>query len=143
MKEKIRQYVNYQFRFDKREEIEEIKEEITANLIDRYNEYLDSGKSTEQAYIEAIKSMGDFSDNPENDISSEYSIKPSIPDILLLCSTILSIFGLLIILFSNVTGTIVTVISIVLFSGSAYYLYSYSQYIRKEEMNIEKHNLLL
>jgi hypothetical protein len=143
MEAKIKQYVDYQFRFDKREDLAETKEEIIANLIDRYHEYLNEGSTPEAAYIEAIKSVGDFTNNPVNDIPNEYSIKPSVPDILLLCSTILSIFGLLIYLFSNITGTIITVISILLFSSSAYYLYSYSQYVRKEEMNIEKHHLLL
>ena len=143
MEEKIKQYVNYQFRFDKREDIDDLKEEIIANLIDRYNEYLSSGKNPEEAYITAIKSMGDFSENPINDISPEYSIKPSIPDILLLCSTILSVFGLLIILFNVIVGTITTAISIILYSASSHYLYSYSQYVRKEYKDIEKHNLLL
>lgn len=143
METKIKQYVDYQFRFDNREDIDDLKAEITANLIDRYYEYLNSGKSPNEAYVEAIKSIGDFSENPLNEVANEYSIKPSIPDILLLSSTILSIFGLLIFFFSGVVGTIITVISIVLYSASSYYLYSYSQYVRKEDKDIEKHHLLL
>jgi len=57
MHDKIRQYVNYQFRFDERNDIEELKEEIIANLIDRYEEYRQKGLTEEEAYIEAIKSM--------------------------------------------------------------------------------------
>lgn len=143
MHDKIRQYVNYQFRFDERNDIEELKEEIIANLIDRYEEYRQKGLTEEEAYIEAIKSMGDFSQHEYNKISEEYSIKPQIPDILLMCGAILSIFGMILTLFNGIVGTIITAISILLFSGSAYYLYSYSQYIRKQYMDIEKHNLLL
>ncbi len=143
MHDKIRQYVNYQFRFDERNDIEELKEEIIANLIDRYEEYRQKGLTEEEAYIEAIKSMGDFSQHEYNKISEEYSIKPQIPDILLMCGAILSIFGMILTLFNGIVGTIITAISILLFSGSAYYLYSYSQYIRKQHMDIEKHNLLL
>ncbi len=143
METKIRQYVNYQFRFDNRSDIEELKEEIIGNLTDRYHEYLNNGKSPEDAYIEAIKSLGDFSDKRYNEIPDEYSFKPSVPDILLLSGAILSVFGLLFTFFSNVIGAIVTAISIILFSGAAYYLYSYSQYVRKQFMDIEKHNLLL
>jgi len=143
MHDKIRQYVNYQFRFDERSDIEELKEEIIANLIDRYEEYRQKGLSEEEAYIEAIKSMGDFSQHEYNKISDEYSIKPQIPDILLMCGAILSIFGMILTLYNGVAGTIITAISILLFSGSAYYLYSYSQYIRKQYMDIDKHNLLL
>ncbi|QVK17577.1 hypothetical protein KHQ81_12060 [Mycoplasmatota bacterium] len=87
--------------------------------------------------------MGDFSENKMNDIPNEYSVKPSIPDILLMSGAILSIFGLLITFFSAVAGIIFTALSILLFSGSAYYLYSYSQYVRKQYMDIEKHNMLL
>ncbi len=143
MEEKISQYVNYQFRFDKREDIEDLKAEIIANLLDRYHENLNTGKTSDEAYVAAIKSMGNFSENKVNMVSEEYSIKPSIPDILLLSGAILSIFGLLITMFNAVVGTIITAISIILFSGAAYYLYSYSQYVRKEQMDIEKHNKLL
>lgn len=143
MEDKIRKYVDYQFRFDKRENLDDLKEEIVANLLDRYHEYLRNGKDPQEAYIEAIKSMGDFTEDHSNEIPSEYSFKPTIPDILLMCSTIMSIFGLIIFFLSNIIGTIITAISIITYSCSAYYLYSYSQYVRKEEMDIEKHNLLL
>lgn len=143
MEEKIKNYVNYQFRFDNRDGIENLKEEIIANLIDRYHENIKVGKNPEEAYVEAIKSMGDFSENKINDIPEEFSVKPSIPDILLMSGAILSVFGLIITLFSAICGAIITAISIILFSGSAYYLYSYSQYVRKQYMDIEKHNMLL
>lgn len=143
MEKKIKEYVNYQFRFDNREDIEDLKAEIIANLIDRYYEFLEKLNNPEQAYIEAIKQMGDFTDGEGIQIPEDFSIKPSIPDILLLAGAILSIFGLILVLYHAVVGTIITAISILLFSGSAYYLYSYSQYVLKNYMDIEKHNILL
>lgn len=143
MEEKIRKYVDYQLRFDERDDIDDLKSEITTNLIDRYNEYIASDNSPEEAYISAIKYMGDFSENKINAISEEYDMKPSIPDVLLMSGAILSIFGLCITMFSPVTGTLVTALSILLFSSSANYLYSYSQFVRKQYMDIDKHNMLL
>ena len=143
MEKKIKDYVNYQFRFDNREDIEDLKAEIIANLIDRYYELLEKLNNPEQAYIEAIKQMGDFTNGEGIKISEDFSIKPSIPDILLLAGAILSIFGLILVLYHAVVGTIITAISILLFSGSAYYLYSYSQYVLKNYMDIDKHNILL
>lgn len=143
MENKIRLYVEYQLRFDKRDDIEELKEEIIVNLIDRYNDHLTKGLSEDEAYVSAIKSMGNFTESNDNKVSEEYSIKPSIPDVLLMSGAILSIFGLIITILNTVTGTIITSVSILLFSGSAYYLYSYSQYVRREYMDINKHNLLL
>jgi hypothetical protein len=140
---KIRNYVHYQFRFDQRDDIEDLKEELIANLIDRYHEELSSGKTEEEAYITSIKSIGDFSRDVKDDIPQEYSVKPSIPDILLMSGAILSVFGLLLTLFNAIVGTVITALSILIFSSAAYYLYSYSQYVRKEEMDIEKHHLLL
>jgi len=130
MEDKIREYVNYQFRFDNREDIEEMKEEIIANLIDRYHEYLKEGKSKQEAYIEAIKQMGNFA-NVEEDIDNEFSLKPSIADVSLVVAMILSVFGLLLLFMNFLAGAITTVISIVCFSSASYYMYANSQYIRK------------
>lgn len=142
MEDKIREYVNYQFRFDNREDIEEMKEEIIANLIDRYHEYLKEGKSKQEAYIEAIKQMGNFA-NVEEDIDNEFSLKPSIADVSLVVAMILSVFGLLLLFMNFLAGAITTVISIVCFSSASYYMYANSQYIRKNYMDIEKHNIIL
>jgi len=143
MEQKIREYVNYQLRFDKRDDIDELKEEIIANLTDRYNDLLNQYNDQEKAYVEAIKQMGDFSGNCFNNVPDDFSIKPSIPDIALLIGAILSVFGLLFLFINTALGAVITVISIITFSGTAYYLYSYSQYVRKNHMDIDKHNALL
>ena len=143
MESKIKQYVDYQFRFDQREDLEDLKAEIIANMIDRYNENLKKGKDEETAYIDAVKSMGDFSEHKANHIPAEYSVKPSIADTLLMCGAILSIFALILTITSLVIGTLITALSIITFSGAAYYLYSQSQFIRKEELDIKKHHVIL
>lgn len=142
MKNKIREYVEYQFRFDKSDETKDLIEEIVANLCDRYDEFLLKFHNEEKAYLEAIKQMGDFNIKPEI-ISDEYSLKPSWPDITMIISVVLAIFGLLITFFSLLMGTIITAASISLYAASCYYLYSYSQYIMKNEKDINKHNSLL
>ncbi|HHU56311.1 MAG TPA: hypothetical protein GXZ48_06470 [Acholeplasmataceae bacterium] len=139
MEQKIKDYVDYHFRFDTRDDIEELKAEIIANLIDRYHDNLKSGKDKEEAYIDAIKQMGDFNTEEAN----EYKIKPSIADVSLLIASILSVFGLLIMFVNMLVGSLITVISIGAFSGASYYLYSNSQYYKQNYMDIETHHLLL
>jgi hypothetical protein len=142
MKNKIKEYVQYQFRFDKSDETKDLIEEIVANLYDRYDEFLLKYHDEEKAYLEAIKQMGDFHVKPEI-ISDEYSLKPSWPDISMIVSVILAIFGLIITLISILIGAIITAASISIYAASCYYLYSYSQYIMKNEKDITKHNSLL
>ena len=143
METKIKQYVNYQFRFKSDVETEDLKAEIIANLIDRYHENLERGYDEEKAYVEAIKQMGDFSSEFKDKVSKEYSIKPHIVDVVLLCATVLAIFSTVLLLFSIVAGTILTAISIALYGSGAYYLYANAQYVKKENKDIEKHNILL
>lgn len=143
MENKIREYVNYQFRFREPSEVEDLKEEVILNLIDRYQENLKIYNDEDKAYIEAIKQMGDFAKEDKNQIPEEFTIKPSFPDILLVCGMILSIFGLMLTLINTIAGTIITSISIITYASACYYLYSYSQFVRKNYMDIEKHNILL
>lgn len=141
MEEKIRQYVNYRFRFDRRPDVEELKEEIIANLIDRYYEKLNAGKTEEEAYVESIPSMGNFSEY--DNVPYEYSFKPSFSDIFLVCSVMTSIFSSLLTFVSSALGILVLMLSMLFFGSAARYLYAYSQYVRKEELDIPKHNLLI
>lgn len=141
MEEKIRQYVNYRFRFDRRPDVDELKEEIIANLIDRYHEKLNEGKMEEEAYREAIQSMGNFSD--QDHVPYEYSFKPSLFDLFQVIAVITSVFSVIATLLSITFGTTLVLISMLFFGMAAYYFYSYSQYVRKEELDIPKHHLLL
>jgi hypothetical protein len=141
MEEKIKQYVSYHFRFDPREDVESIIEEVTSNLIDRYYELLEKTNNEQKAYIEAIKSMGSF--KSKDDIPELYKLKPDWADIAFIVSAILSIFAVIAMFIDSTLGFVLTLSSILLFSGAAYYFYAQAQYTRKEELDIEKHNIYL
>lgn len=144
MEEKIIEYVNYRFRFRKGKDVEESKAEIIANLTDRYYDLLKEGKSMQEAYVEAIRSFGSFTDDLTGESAdNDFNVKPSLADIALVVGAILSVFGVFTSLISFTLGLILTIISILCYAGGAYYLYSYSQYVKLQELDIEKHNLTL
>lgn len=63
MEEKIRRYVDDVFsKVKDAESLRELKEELTANLIDKWNDLIKQGKSAEEAYREAIQSVGGAAD---------------------------------------------------------------------------------
>jgi hypothetical protein len=140
MIKKIREYVNYQLRFDHSEDVEEKKEEIIANITDRYEEILKDTHDRQYAYIEAIKSMGDFTSN-STEIQDSY--KPKAAEMFLLSGLILAVFSLLLMMFNPVIGGIVVMLSIVFFSTGAMYLYQESQYVKDKEFDIDKHHAYL
>ncbi|XMB71504.1 hypothetical protein RJI07_05155 [Mycoplasmatota bacterium WC30] len=139
MLQKIREYVFYQLRFDTESGNEELKEEIISNISDRYDEFYDKTKDKNYAYVQAIKSMGDFTEGKNQEAASR-AYKPSIPELFLISGVILAVFGLVIVLFSVLVGAIVIMLSILAFSVGASYLYQESQYIKEVEFDIEKHN---
>jgi hypothetical protein len=139
MKNKIREYVYYQLRFDEDKGNEELKEEIISNINDRYDEIFEKTKDDNIAYIRAIKTMGDFTEG-KNLESAKSAYKPSIPEMFLIAGVILAIFGVIIVFFSNIAGGIITMLSIVSFSVGSNYIYQESQYIKNVEFDIEKHN---
>jgi len=129
--EKLKSYVDYYFRFDEREDIEEVKAEVLGNLIDRYEEYLEK-YDEEKAYVEAIKSMGDFKVN--DDIVED----PLLVDTGLLISLVTAIFALIGILFNNILGVVLVMVSISLFVASAYILVGKAKVFIEEEKDIER-----
>jgi hypothetical protein len=139
MKDKIRKYVEYQFRFQNDQETKELIEEIVANLCDRYDALYQSYLDEDKAYLEAIKQMGEFKMNHEKG----EAIKPSIMDMFLVVSIILAIFGLIIIFFHLLTGIIITALSIILYAIASNHLYQLANYAKIKEMDIEKHHMLL
>jgi hypothetical protein len=132
MNEKLKAYVDYYFRFDEREDIEEVKAEVLGNLMDRYEEYLDKYEDEQKAYVEAIKSMGDFKEE------EELVEDPMFVDTGLLVSLVTAIFALIGVLFSNVLGIVVLMVSISLFVASAYILVGKAKVFIEEEKDIEK-----
>ncbi len=139
MIQKIREYVYYQLRFDTTKGNEEVKEEIISNISDRYDEFFEKTKDENYAYIQAIKSMGDFTEGKHKEAETK-AYKPSIPEMFLISGVILAVFGSLIVFFSVFAGTIVIMLSIITFAVGASYLYQESQYIKEVEFDIEKHN---
>jgi len=63
MEEKLKRYVEKTFEnAPKTKKTQELKEEIIANLLDKYNDIKKTGKTEEESYNNAISSMGDVSE---------------------------------------------------------------------------------
>ena len=143
MKLKIKQYVDHYFRFDKRPDLESLKEEIISNLCDRYDEALSEGLSEQDAYIKAVKSMGDFQAATYYNTEEQTSVLPGVPEYLLPISAILAVFGFILIFLNGIVGGILTAISIALYAVGGYYLYNKAMVVKNQEMDIELHNSYL
>lgn len=135
MKNRIKEYADYHFRFDGRDNIDEVKDEMISNLIDRYNDYVTEGKKEEEAYIETIKYLGEISQTEED--SFDTGGKMSWALIAMVTVTALSYSAALLSLFSSLIGLITTMISIVLFATAGYHLYVSSQFEKKEKYDLE------
>jgi hypothetical protein len=140
MREKIRVYVEHQFRFKKDEATKELIEEIVANLEDTFDAIKIKNENDELAYIETIKKMGDFH---QSDEKPKEVIKPSLIDTFLVISVILSIFGLLLVFFNVLIAFFITTTSIILYAASSNHLYQLAEFAKNKEMDIEKHNIHL
>lgn len=63
MKDQIRQYVDSLFAdIIDTKQLHELKEEISANLLDKINDYIAGGDSREAAFQKAVSSLGDMSE---------------------------------------------------------------------------------
>ena len=63
MNEKLRNYIEFLFEdAPKTKEVIELKEEMLQNLIDKYNDLVSEGKTSEAAYNIATASIGDVND---------------------------------------------------------------------------------
>jgi len=60
MKEQLTQYVNLLFAGN--DDVEEIRQEILQNTLDRYDDLIAQGKSPESAYRQAISGIGDINE---------------------------------------------------------------------------------
>lgn len=139
MKSKIEQYVNHYFRFDKRDGLESLKEEIIGNLCDRYDAGIQSGLNEQDAYLSAVKSMGDFN-APSIDSTENTSVLPGVPEYLLPVSAILAVFAFILIFLNGIVGGVLTAISIAMYAVGGYYLYSKAMVVKSKELDIELHN---
>ena len=58
MKEKIKSYIDYLFA-NAPDGTEEMKEDIMSNTLDKYDDFIASGKSEEEAFNAAVAGIGD------------------------------------------------------------------------------------
>ncbi len=135
MHKKIRDYVGFKLRSDQSKDREEKKEEIISNIIDRYDELYEDTKDKSYSYVEAIKTFGEFPAD-SNDVDL---YKPQVAEMFLVSATVISVISLIVTLLSGVAGAIVVGISITLYAVGAVYLYQYSQFIQREEYDIQKY----
>ncbi len=142
MEDKIRKYVEYHFRFKKGKEKDELVEEVYTNLLDRFNALKEDYGDEEKAYRETIARMGDFS-KIEADDNPEYSLLPRVYDVGLIVALALSVFGLVAIFLHSSLAFILTVVSIVIFVASAYYIYHKAQYEKNVNGDIDTFHLYL
>ena len=141
MEKKIKEYVHHYFRNDRREDIDSLINEIIANLLDKYHHYLQSGDDEETAYVNTIKSMGDFFDQTQT--SSEYNLKPTWADVALVVSIVLGVFSVVSLVLASSLAYILIILSIGSFGAAAYFLYASSQYALLQDCDVLAHNLLL
>ncbi len=67
MKNKVKNYVDYLFKdIKENKQLRELKEEISANLLDKVNDYISSGLNEEGAFDKAVSGLGDMSELIEN-----------------------------------------------------------------------------
>ena len=63
MRERLRYHVDLVFqRAPKNEKVDELKEELLQNLYEKYDDLISEGKSHDEAYTAAIRSIGDVSE---------------------------------------------------------------------------------
>ncbi len=142
MEDKIKAYVTYQFRFKKGEEKTQLVEEVLSNLLERYETLKETYQDEERAYRETIARVGDFS---SLDVEKEprYTLSPGLYDVGLLVAMVLSVFGVVALVLQGGLAFIITMISVVLFVGSAYYTYHKAQYEKDVNGDIELFHLYL
>ena len=137
MQQKIVDYVNYQFRFDQRENVEAIKQEMIVNLTDRFQDLVDQGLDEKAAYIETVKRLGHIEETIESQVNPLYIEKPTRSLIAMITVSVLAIGGLVLSVISNLVGLVVTLGSVGVFATASYALYADSQHKRAIEYDID------
>lgn len=142
MEDKIRKYVAYHFRNKRGKEKDDLIEEVTSNLLERFEELKDTYDDETRAYRETIARMGDFTD-VDRDYNPAYTLTPELHDAGLLVGVVLGLFGLVAIFLHASLAFLLTVVSIVLFVSSAYYTYHKAQYEKTVNGDIDRFHLYL
>lgn len=139
MKDKLRIYVEYEFRFNEERNKEALVDEAYNNLLKRYETLKEKYGDENRAYRETIEELRAERDS-EKKVGRPYSSMPKLYDVGIVVALILSIFGILAFFVSAGLAFVLAVISIVLFGGSAYFMYHRAQYEKNENGDIERFN---
>ncbi len=141
MKKKIESYIAYEFRnIEKTDEVLEAMEEAYANLSDFYDDLIAKGKDQEEAYIESIKRLGEFSKEFTKKEKVEYAVKPKWADTLLVISVVFGIASLPVLFLNLLIGSLLLMVSAGCFSVSAYFLYENANFALVEKKDLYYHN---
>lgn len=141
MKKKIESYIAYEFRnIEKTDEVLEAMEEAYANLSDLYDDLIAKGKDQEEAYIETIKRLGEFSKEFTKKEKVEYAVKPKWADTLLVISVVFGIASLPALFLNLLIGSLLLMVSAGCFSVSAYFLYENANFALVEKKDLYYHN---
>jgi len=134
MEAKIKQFVKNQLYYYSQGNKEELHEEISGNLIERYYDFLKEVDNEQTAYLKTIGLMGEFLDEDLPDDGYRLPIK--LEDLAMLLGSILSGVGFFLLFFMPVAGIMFTIASIVLFVIGAHFSYGQAQYARKKDGNM-------
>ncbi len=113
MEEKLKKYIENQFTCKELKDNFEFIQEITANIVDRYNDEISSGISENEAYTKCIDSLGNIrsSFNLEKSIYKEKTYPVS-----LYISVALTVVAFVVFLFNAFWGLVVLCLTIVIFN---------------------------
>ena len=143
MKEKIRRYVEYELRNQDPDQRQELIDEVTENIYEKYQELASHYENEHKAFQETIATIGDFS-GVDIEAEERFSIQPGVYDIGLIVATVLAVMGAVLMPLIGLTQAFLfTLASILIFSASAYYTYYQAQYEKNVTKNIQRFHIYL
>lgn len=145
MKEKIRNYIEYQFRnIEKTKEVEEAMEEAYLNLIELFDSFVQKNFSEEQAYIKSVEQLGDFSSHfGENKQVERQTIRPEWSESSLVGGLVASAFSVPVMFISLIWGAVFLFLGMLSFFVPAYFYYKNAKYVLETKKDVEYHNQTL
>lgn len=144
MKEKIKKFIDYEFRnIPDSKEVQSAKLEAFQNLSDTYEAYIEQGMESNEAYIQAINNLGDFTQSfKETEIKTHHE-NPQWQQTLFVIGLVSSIFSVPIILLSTIIGSLILLNGMTTFFVSAYFYIKKAKYILEHEKDVDGHNQML
>lgn len=145
MKEKIRDYILYQFRnIEKTKEVEEAIEEAYLNLVELYESFLEKQCTEEQAYIKSVEQLGDFSSHFQDvKHSQRQTIRPEWSESSLVGGLVASAFSVPMMFINLIWGALFLFIGLVTYFVPAYFYYKHARFVLETKKDVEYHNMTL